>query len=89
MKVTNEYLPSMLGISFWNKKDCETIKRYFNDYSNEEKLLNPKLYWDNIPVDHFDELDVTVRIVNSAIADEMDTVDNYYYICDKYEKHKK
>lgn len=82
MEITNDFLPSMLGISYWTNNDTKIIKEHFNEYDNTESLLNPKLYWDNIPINLFNKIDVTTVLLDANTADEMDTIDNYNTICD-------
>lgn len=84
MEITNKYIPSMLGISFWTKRDCEKIKEKLKEYYKDDLLSNPSLYWDHIPVEILECLDVTTIKIQDGIAYEMDTVDNYHYILKKY-----
>ena len=88
MNITDEYIPSMLGISFWVAKDCEKIKTVINEKLKEkENVENPKLYWDNIPILLFEDIEVGVHQINEDVVDEMDTVQNYLDICEKYKSH--
>lgn len=90
MDITDEYRPSMLGISYWNSDDCVKIKAKIEEKMQDEaNYKNPKLYWDNIPVDLLNEIDVTVYQVDEALVDEMDTVENYRDICAKFEELKR
>lgn len=86
MDITDAYRPSMLGISYWNAHDCEIIKaeieRRLKDSVN---YLDPKKYWDNVPVDLLDVLNVGVHQVDESLVDEMDTVENYHDICAKFD----
>lgn len=86
MKITNDFIPSMLGISFWTKNDCEMIKGKLKEYHKEEILSKPSLYWDHIPVEILDHLDVTTIKIEDGIAYEMDTIENYHYILKKYDE---
>lgn len=81
MDITNEHKPSMLGISYWNNEACEVIKSKIDSYMDEKILLNPKLYWDNIPINLFDKIYVTTHFVSDNLAAEMDTIENYNEIC--------
>lgn len=81
--ITNKKMPSMLGISYWTAEACKRIKLEFEKYLDENILLNPKLYWDNIPIKLLDEIFVTTHIINSNAAGEMDTVENYNEICSR------
>ena len=87
MEITDAYLPSMLGISYWTKDDAQRIKAEIESrMQNPENYLNPKKYWDNVPVDLLGELNVGVWQVDEALVDEMDTVENYRDICAKFER---
>lgn len=81
MDITNEYKPSMLGISYWNNEACKIIKSKVDSYMDEKILLNPKLYWDNIPINLFNKIYVTTHFVSDNLAAEMDTIENYNEIC--------
>lgn len=90
MDITDEFRPSMLGISYWNHEDCGKIKDEVNRRMKiEENYQNPKLYWDNIPVDLLDELDVTTYPIDERLVNEMDTVENYQETLKKFEEMKK
>lgn len=80
MKITNEKLPAMSGVTYWTKKDAEKIKQVFPRYSTEEKLLDPKGYWDDIPVALLDQLDVTTKEILPNSLFEMDNQENYRMI---------
>lgn len=89
MDITDEYRPSMLGISYWNAMDTEKIKAAIQlKMHDKANYGNPKLYWDNIPIELFDRIDVRVNQIDEALVDEMDTVENYQDICAKFEVHK-
>ncbi|MBP3887795.1 MAG: NTP transferase domain-containing protein [Cellulosilyticum sp.] len=84
MNISNEELPSMLGISYWSKEDAKIIQSAYKAYMNPEQLSNSKLYWDNIPVALLSHMDVTTYEVESQWVDEMDTVENYKNILEKH-----
>lgn len=89
MEITNEEKESMLGISYWKKEDCELIKKCVIEKMNiSENYTNPKYYWDNIPLELFTQMKVTVHSVNTDEVDEMDTYENYQDIQIKLEKYK-
>lgn len=89
MEITNEEKESMLGISYWKKEDCELIKKQVHQKMQEsENYMNPKYYWDNIPLELFDQMNVGVYSVNIEEVDEMDTVENYLDIQHKLEIYK-
>ena len=88
MDITTDYKPSMLGISYWNHEDCIKIReRIHEKMKNSENYINPKYYWDNIPIEMFEELTVTTLEMNPELVDEMDTVENYQDICLKFERN--
>lgn len=88
MDITTDYKPSMLGISYWNHEDCMKIReRIHEKMKNSENYINPKYYWDNIPIEMFEELTVTTLEMNPELVDEMDTVENYQDICIKFERN--
>ena len=72
-------LPSLLGISYWNKEDCNTIKNQINNYLNDEILQDKKLYWDNIPLKLINEGKIKVEVnllpINKAV--EIDDISDY------------
>lgn len=88
MDITDAYRPSMLGISYWNAHDCEIIKAEIEKRLQcSENYLDPKKYWDNVPVDLLSVLNVSVEQVDEALVDEMDTVENYFDICTKFDEY--
>ena len=86
MDITDAYRPSMLGSSYWNAHDCEIIKAEIEQrLKDSANYLDPKKYWDNVPVDLLDVLNVGVHQVDESLVDEMDTVENYHDICAKFD----
>ena len=81
--ITNDYLPSLLGISYWIENDSNKIKQSLNEYISNEKLENQKLYWDNIPMDIIKEIDVTTIKLSLDDAYEMDNLEHYNFILNK------
>lgn len=81
INITSDHKPSMLGISYWNSVACDRIKAEYDKYMNPQTLLNPKLYWDNIPLNLLDELPVFTHVIKERAAGEMDTIENYKSIC--------
>lgn len=87
MDITNEYKPSMLGISYWNANDTQLIKQVIEERMKvKENYTNPKYYWDNIPIGLFDQIHVTTLLMDENVVDEMDTIENYHAICEKYKQ---
>ncbi len=87
MDITDAYRPSMLGISYWNAHDCEIIKTEIEQrLKDSANFLDPKKYWDNVPAELLDVLNVGVHQVDESLVDEMDTVENYHDICAKFDE---
>ncbi len=84
--ITDDYKPSMLGISYWNSSDCKFIRNNLNSYLDKKTLSNKKLYWDNIMIDLLDRIYVKTVIVPPDSASEMDNMDDYEDICKIIEK---
>ncbi|MBN6081957.1 NTP transferase domain-containing protein [Aggregatibacter actinomycetemcomitans] len=72
-------LPSLLGISYWNEKDCNIIKNNMNSYLNDEVLQDKKLYWDNIPLELINEgkIKVETNLLPRNKAGEIDDISDY------------
>lgn len=77
IKITDEEIPSLSGISYWGIKDCVIIKREITKYLNLETLINPAFYWDNIPLELMQDLNITVFQLASDKVYEMDNQDDY------------
>lgn len=88
MKITAEKIPAMTGITYWSKKDAAKIKYAIDPYLVEEKLLDSKLYWDNIPVSLFPDLEVTTKELEKDTVFEMDTQENYAFVQKKLKNKK-
>lgn len=84
--ISDENKPSLLGISFWNKDSAIRIKNKFKDYLSEEKLLNPSLYWDNIPMDIIRDLKMKCEILSKKDAFEIDNIEHYQFVLDNFKK---
>lgn len=77
MNISNEEKPSLLGVSYWNREDSIRIKDQLEKYISQDVLNNPKLYWDNIPINILDELNVGVFNLNQDDAFEVDKLEHY------------
>lgn len=77
MLITDQEIPSMSGISFWNKATAEIIKNAFPQYATTQQLKEKRFYWDDIPVAMLDSLSIFTHEVASSTMYEMDTQDNY------------
>lgn len=77
--ISSENKPSLLGISYWSQKDCEKIKDEFN-LITEEQFLNSSLYWDDIPRNIIEKLDIEAIFLEKSTATELDTFEDYEFI---------
>ncbi|MGY3189330.1 NTP transferase domain-containing protein [Lysinibacillus sp. TE18511] len=80
IKITDEQLPSLSGVSYWEMKDCKIIKQHFSNYLQYQNLKKASLYWDNIPLDLIDSLNITVSQLKQNILYEMDNQNDYLKI---------
>ncbi|HFC8513886.1 TPA: NTP transferase domain-containing protein [Neisseria lactamica] len=69
--------PSLSGVSYWTAEDCRTILNLLGTYAGAERLENPKLYWDNIPMEHLGKLDIRTELLGSGDIFEMDDQEDY------------
>ncbi|MCI1903902.1 NTP transferase domain-containing protein [Enterococcus hirae] len=76
---TNEELYTLSGVTYWTAADAEKIKKYYPQYLNEDQLEDSSLFWDNIPIDHFDQIHVKVEKLPACSAFEMDNQADYAY----------
>ncbi|EPO5266053.1 NTP transferase domain-containing protein [Providencia rettgeri] len=80
--------PSLLGISFWTKNDCEIIKDKVSELlekmkknnSEKAKSLIENGYWDDIPKLIISKLKVKTKLIDYYDAGEMDNLENYLTI---------
>lgn len=80
IKITEEQLPSLSGVSYWEMNDCKIIKHHFSDYSQYSDLKNVSLYWDNIPLYLIETLNITVCQLKQNTLYEMDNQNDYLKI---------
>ncbi|GEP19874.1 NTP transferase domain-containing protein [Pediococcus argentinicus] len=78
MDTSSGQVPTMTGVSYWSQEDANVIKLLFDQYLTPDQLDNSKLYWDNIPTDNFDKLNVTTFEVSNDSMYEMDNQEQYY-----------
>ena len=64
------------------------FRSHLKDYMNIEDLSNSKLYWDNIIADIYDEIYVTTYNIDNSLIYEMDNVENYEFINQKWKEIK-
>ncbi len=80
IRIDNSYSPSLLGVSYWTKTDSNIIKEYLKNYSDEKYLLDPKLYWDNIPMELLECLDIRAKLLAKLDAYEIDNLEEYNFM---------
>ncbi|NME83270.1 sugar phosphate nucleotidyltransferase [Clostridium sp. SM-530-WT-3G] len=68
----------MSGASYWTAKDGEIIARRVKEAVEKDKLMD--IYWDNIAVDSFDDMDVRIEKIGSNDIFEIDTLDDLEYL---------
>lgn len=84
MEISNREDYSLLGISFWKQSDAEIIKQKMkSEFLAGEKLENPKLYWDDIPISLLSQLNIEVIKKSLSEAYEIDNIDDYNFINNK------
>lgn len=88
IRITNEPLPSLLGISYWNENDCAKIKSRYSNYLDASILRNPKLYWDNVPMEMLDKLNIKTIELDLKQAYEMDNLEQYQFITQNLQGEK-
>lgn len=89
MIITDEKLPSISGVSFWKEKDFDKIINRTNYYYENGKFSDEKLYWDNIVIDLYEDINIECRKLSSDIIFEMDNKEDYKFINNILEKSKK
>lgn len=80
IKVTDDNLPSLLGVSYWTKEDSIKIKDELKNWLDVDKLLMKSLYWDNIPMKLIDKLNVNTVELSISEGYEMDNLEQYEFI---------
>ena len=78
--ISSEYLPSLLGVSFWDQDDSAKILAELEKYNNLSVLEDSKLYWDNIPMSLLGSMEIRVRELSICDAYEMDNIMHYKFI---------
>ncbi|MGE6516234.1 NTP transferase domain-containing protein [Lysinibacillus sphaericus] len=87
--ITDDALPSLSGVSYWDKGDCLILKKVYKIYMAKNYLIEPKLYWDNIAKENITKLNVTSVNVPSNTIFEMDTQKDYFTIVEYLKNGKK
>ena len=80
--------PSLSGVSYWTTRDCDIILTLLKEYTSEVRLKNPKLYWDTIPMEYIEKLNIYTEQLNSDDIFEMDNLDDYHHILQKLTPNK-
>lgn len=86
IKVSAEPGYSLLGVSYWNRKDSLKILEKLSNYMNPETLENSKLYWDNIPLEILSSMEIKPYLLQLKDGFEMDNMDNYNFILENLAK---
>lgn len=71
----------MSGASYWTEKDGKLIAEQVKKAVEEDKLFD--IYWDNIPVENFEHMDVYIEKINSNDIFEIDTISDLEYLKSK------
>ena len=68
----------MSGASYWTEKDGQLISEKVKKAVEEEKLFD--IYWDNIAVENYDNMEVYIEKIESNDIFEIDTVSDLEYL---------
>lgn len=68
----------MSGASYWTKKDGELIAKKVEEAVEKDSLLD--IYWDNIAVDNFKDMNVYIEKIESNDIFEIDTLKDLEYL---------
>ena len=71
----------MSGASYWTEKDGKLIAEKVRRAIEEEKLFD--IYWDNIAVENYDNMDVYIEKIGSNDIFEIDTISDLEYLKSK------
>lgn len=78
-EIEKKALPSHSGISFWKKKDTKRLiekARWLFDHQIEF-YQDPTKYWDHIPIQVLEQLDVKAKLLPKGSVYEMDSYEDY------------
>ncbi|MBS2904547.1 hypothetical protein KFV96_25875, partial [Klebsiella pneumoniae] len=67
----------MSGASYWTEKDGKIISEKVKKAVEEDKLFD--IYWDNIAVENYDNMNVYIEKINSDDIFEIDTLEDLDY----------
>ena len=68
----------MSGASYWTEKDGELIAKKVEEAVEKYGLLD--IYWDNIAVDNFKDMNVYIEKIKSNDIFEIDTLEDLEYL---------
>ncbi|MDK2829177.1 sugar phosphate nucleotidyltransferase [Clostridium butyricum] len=68
----------MSGASYWTEKDGKIISEKVKKAVEEDKLFD--IYWDNIAVENYDNMNVYIEKINSDDIFEIDTLEDLEYL---------
>lgn len=68
----------MSGASYWTEKDGELIAKKVEEAVEKDGLLD--IYWDNIAVDNFKDMNVYIEKIESNDIFEIDTLEDLEYL---------
>lgn len=71
----------MSGASYWTEKDGKIISEKVKKAVEEDKLFD--IYWDNIAVENYDNMNVYIEKINSDDIFEIDTLEDLDYLKSK------
>ena len=71
----------MSGASYWTEKDGKIISEKVKKAVEEDKLFD--IYWDNIAVENYDNMNVYIEKINSDEIFEIDTLEDLDYLKSK------
>lgn len=71
----------MSGASYWSEKDGKIISEKVKKAVEEDKLFD--IYWDNIAVENYDNMNVYIEKINSDDIFEIDTLEDLDYLKSK------
>nr|AGB93831.1 pyrophosphorylase [Avibacterium paragallinarum] len=78
--VSNKCIPSLLGVSFWKENDAKVILYKLNEYIDKNIFIDPKLYWDHIPMKLLSKLKVTAKEISIYDGYEIDKLEDFNFL---------
>ena len=71
----------MSGASYWTEKDGKIIAEKVKEAVEEKKSFD--IYWDNIAVENFENMDVYIEKINNDVIFEIDNLSDLEYLKSK------